>query len=434
MKQAQILFAGFYIWWLFVNGCIYLAEFHFIRNFTGSREKKYMVPYVLLSDLLTLGMMYVQSPGVFRMILHMGMLLCFSRLLLKLRWRDTIAPAMIVLTLSSFMEGFQAIFMRWLVQKSIGGNMGMMLQMLTSGVLALCFILTLQVVSKKYADTGEQKIASYLYALLLPCGFIVWVIRSGLGLDMWMDQSFGGQSDLWALVWILGACAVFFIILRLVRRIITLSIQETEQKAFQDQMKKQHVYLEEAKKRNEQYRMFQHDINNHFLVLSGLLREKRFQEAEEYMGKLHRASDKLLVGIETGNPAVDILLSEKINFAKLNHIEMKQEVLISPDCTVEDMDLCILLANAMDNAIQACVGEDNAEPEISIALRQRHDFLIMEVVNTAAHGNDTVEYGTGLNNIKHVVEKYEGVMDIETGKNHFRLSVLLCLLPFTKPK
>lgn len=196
--------------------------------------------------------------------------------------------------------------------------------MLTSGVLALCFILTLQVVSKKYADTGGQKIASYLYALLLPCGFIVWVVRSGLGLDMWMDQSFGEQSDLWALVWLLGACAVFFIILKLVRRIITLSIQETEQKAFQDQMKKQHVYLEEAKKRNEQYRMFQHDINNHFLVLSGLLREKRFQEAEEYIGKLHRASDKLLMGIETGNPAVDVLLSEKINFAKLNHIEVKR--------------------------------------------------------------------------------------------------------------
>ena len=103
---------------------------------------------------------------------------------------------------------------------------------------------------------------------------------------MWLDQSFKDQSDLWALVWILGACAIFFIILKLVSKIITLSIEETEQKRLQDQIKKQYIYLEEAKKRNERYRMFQHDIDNHFLVLSGLIHEKKYNEAEEYFNKL----------------------------------------------------------------------------------------------------------------------------------------------------
>ena len=251
MKFIQILSLGFYVWWLFVNGLIYIAEFRFIQSFTGVHGKKYIVQYVLLSDLLTFIVMYFHSLGMIRLILHIGLIFCFCKLLLCMKWVDTIAPTMIILTLSTFVEGFQTIIMRWLIKQAIGECLGVVIQMIMSGVLALLLIITLQFVAKKYAYTGQQKISSYLYTLLLPCIFIVWVIRSGLGLDMWMDQSFEEQSDFWALVWILGACVIFFIILKLVSKIITLSMQETEQKRLEDQIKKQYVYLEEAKKRNE---------------------------------------------------------------------------------------------------------------------------------------------------------------------------------------
>jgi len=429
--HLQIFSIGFYIWWLFINGWLYTVEFSFIQSFTGIRGKKYLMPYVLLSDLLTFLVMYCHSIGVFRLILHMGLIVCFCKFLLNMEWIDAIAPTMIVLTLSTFMEGFQTVFMRWLVNQNVGEYIGIVIQMLVSGSLAILLVMTLQFISKKYAYTGQQKISSYLYTLLLPCIFIVWVIRSGLGLDMWLDQSFKDQSDLWALVWILGACAIFFIILKLVSKIITLSIEETEQKRLQDQIKKQYIYLEEAKKRNERYRMFQHDIDNHFLVLSGLIHEKKYNEAEEYFNKLHGTSDELLIGIETGNPVIDILLNEKVNFARLNGIEVKQDIKTLADCSVEDMDLCIILANAIDNAIQACIKEKNIQHEIMITVRKKHRFLIVEVTNTMISENYTFEYGTGLKNIKHIVEKYEGTMEIETSADCFRLSILLCLLPFT---
>ena len=434
MKYVQILSGSFYIWQLLINGLLYAAEFRFIQNFTGSWENKHMVHYVLLSDLITFFVMYYQSPGVFRLILHMGIIICFSKLLLQMKWADTIVPAIIILTLFTLMEGFQAIFMRWLVNQAVGQDTGMILQMVLSGMLTLSLIMTLRFVSRKYAYTARQKISSYLYTLLLPCIFIVWVVRSGLGLDVWMNQSFRDQSDLWAFVWIAGAGAIFFIILKLDGKIITLSIQETEKKGLEDQIKKQYTYLEEAKKRNEQYRRFQHDINNHFLVLSGLIRERKYDEAEKYFDKLHAGSDKLLIGIETGNPVIDILLNEKINYAESYGIEVKQDVQISSNCSVEEMDLCIILANAVDNAVQACVKAADGRSCISITVRQRQQFLLIEVVNSMIEENNPVEYGTGLKNIKHVVEKYEGTMEIETSENCFRLTILLCLLPFTKMK
>ncbi|MCI8950673.1 MAG: GHKL domain-containing protein [Lachnospiraceae bacterium] len=440
MEHTEILAAGFYLWWLGINGCLYFAEFSFIQNFTGIRIKRYLAPYLLLSSLLTFLTMYCQSSGIFRLILHTGIIICFSIGLLGMKWIHTIAPAVIILTLFTFMEGFQTILMRWLSGQEMAFRTAIVMQMLVSVLLVLLFVMTLHYISNTYSYTGQQRISSCLYSLFLPCAFIVWVIRSGLGLDMWMNTNVAGvipvgrdsnHSNLWALIWILGACAIFFIILKLIAKIIQLSVQETEQKGFEAQIRKQSVYLEEAKKRNETYRRFQHDIDNHFLVLSGLLHEKKYQEAERYFDHLHSVSDELLIGVETGNPIADIILNEKISYAKSNSIKVKHDIRISSDCPVADMDLCIILANAMDNAIQACIKQRAEHPQIWVMLCKRHQFLIFEITNTVAAAFQTVEYGTGLKNIRHTVEKYEGTMEIEEDKHCFKLTILLCLKPLT---
>lgn len=428
---------GFYLWWLGINGCLYFAEFHFIQNFTGIHAKKFLMWYVMFSDLLTFFVMFYQSPGILRLLLHAGIIVGFPVFCLKIKWSDAVAPAMIILTLFTFMEGFQTVFMRFLSGQEADFSTAIVIQILVSGILTVLLVVTLNYISKTYFFTGQQKISHCLYALLFPCIFIVWAIRSGLSLDMWMDSGTenllpGNQSNLWALFWILGACAIFFIILRLAGRIVILSMQETDQKRLEDQMKEQSIYLEEAKMRNEKYRRFQHDIDNHFLVLSGLIHEKKYEEAEIYFENLHKASDHLLIGIETGNPVIDILLNEKINYARSNGIEVKYDIRFSSDCPVEDLDLCVILANAMDNAITACMKGDIEQPEISVMVCKRHHFLILEIANPVSAVYQATEYGTGLKNIRHTVEKYEGTMEIEESKNYFKLTALLCLKPFTK--
>ncbi|NBK90453.1 ATP-binding protein [bacterium 1XD21-13] len=435
MTHTKILFVGFCLWWLGINSCLYFSEFRFIQNFTGIHRKRAVVPYVLLSDLLTLLMMYCQSSGILRLLLHTGILFCFSLLILGIKWTDAVAPATIVLTLFTFMEGFQTILMRWLSKCQMNSFTAVSIQLLVSGILVILLIITLNFISRAYADRGQQKASSYLYSLLFPCAFIVWVIRSGLGLDVWTRPApapnafLGDPSNLWALAWVLGACIIFFIILRLVNRITVISMQETEQKRLEDQIKKQYIYLEEAKKRNEKYRMFQHDIDNHFLVLSGLLHERKYQEAEAYFENLCGASRELLLGLESGNPVIDILLKEKISYASSNGIKILWDVCLPPDTSVADMDLCIILANAMDNAIWACIREKIEQPEISVSVHRRHDFLIFEVKNPLPDTYQGFQYGTGLKNIKHTVEKYEGTMEITVDRNTFLLAILLCIKP-----
>lgn len=91
--------------------------------------------------------------------------------------------------------------------------------------------------------------------------------------------------------------------------------------------------------------------------------------------------------IATGTPALDVLLGEKISYARQNN---------------------------------------KTKPDITITVKPCHQFLLVEVTNSAALAVD-ISYGTGLTNIRRTVDKYQGSIELEQTGGRFRLSVLLCL-------
>lgn len=78
----------------------------------------------------------------------------------------------------------------------------------------------------------------------------------------------------------------------------------------------QKTYIAEAQTRYEQTKAFRHDIANHLSVLDGLLNSGKLDEGRAYLRELKTASASLSFPYQTGNPVVDILLSEKLGLAK----------------------------------------------------------------------------------------------------------------------
>ena len=102
-------------------------------------------------------------------------------------------------------------------------------------------------------------------------------------------------------------------------------------------------------------------------------------------------------------------------------------LLLPYPCSLRDIDICIVLSNALDNAIHACKNlDDVTDGHIYVSGRIQGDFLMIEVENSF-HGKDTFKKGTGLSNVKKVAEKYGGAMSIETRGDVFILQVLLVI-------
>ena len=203
MVETGFYCAGFYIWWVFLNALLCFFEILFLQNLTRVRKKAHALVCLFINCVLTFLVMYLHSSEVCRLVLHAGVIFCFAVFSTKLKMYETIAPVSIILTLYTFMEGFQTVFMSRLVQKTMSEQMGITVQLAVSGLLAVLMAGGLCVISESLARMREEKESSYRYIL---------------------------------------------------------------------------DHLGEAKRRNERYLAFQHDIDNHLLILSGLVYEKRYAE------------------------------------------------------------------------------------------------------------------------------------------------------------
>ena len=201
-------------------------------------------------------------------------------------------------------------------------------------------------------------------------------------------------------------------------------------------------YVEEAKTRYDETKSFRHDIRNHIKVVKNLLQSGNVEEAVTYVEDMDDMAEKMSFPCSTNNPVVDILVGNKLGIAQSMGIGVDCSLLLPYPCILRDIDICIVLSNALDNAIYACKNmtlSDDSPPApsgacitgcskgyIHVSGRIQGDFLMIEVENSF-HGKDTFKKGTGLSNVKKVAEKYGGAMSIETQGNVFILQVLLII-------
>ena len=186
-------------------------------------------------------------------------------------------------------------------------------------------------------------------------------------------------------------------------------------------------YVEEAKTRYDRTKSFRHDIRNHMEVIKKLLQNRKLEEAVRYMEDMDDMAEEMSFPISTNNPVVDILVGNKLGIAKSMGIDVGCFLLLPYPCGLRDIDICIVLSNALDNAIYACKSQDSGtEKYIRVSGRIQGDFLMMEIENSF-YGKNVFKKGTGLSNVKSVAEKYGGAMSIETRGNAFVLHVLLII-------
>lgn len=199
----------------------------------------------------------------------------------------------------------------------------------------------------------------------------------------------------------------------------------------------QRVYIVEAQTRYEQTKGFRHDIKNHLSVLDGLLNQGKLDESIDYLQKLETASAALSFPYQTGNPVVDILLGEKLGLANANGITTDVSLLLPKSCEVDDFDLCVIFANALDNAVCACQSIEGAK-SIRISGERQGDFYMLAFENTCSD-KPLSPPGTGLANIKSAAEKYHGAVLTDKTDRYFSLNVLLNIslhpenIPIQKP-
>lgn len=197
---------------------------------------------------------------------------------------------------------------------------------------------------------------------------------------------------------------------------------EQQIKLLKQQTAGQEIYVQEALMREQRTRSFRHDIQNHLTVLSELLKNGQTDRAREYLKQLEQAASRLSCTVQTGNAAVDALLGSKFSAAEQKNIRVQWELNIPESSAVEDLDWCILLSNALDNALRACDDVPDEEKYISLQSRRKGSFFLLTVENSCDRNLKKVPAdGTGLSNIRMVMERNRGFAENTVSEGVYRL-------------
>ena len=234
-----------------------------------------------------------------------------------------------------------------------------------------------------------------------------------------------GKHLLLLLLQVLGLCALCCTLYAYGRACSELKTR-LELASLSQAAQAQKTYIAQAQMRYGKTRAFRHDIKNHLSVLHSLMNTGQIERAKDYLEKLENKTAALSFPYQTGNPVVDVLLGEKMELAEVKGIQTGVSVILPKTCGIDDFDLCVIFANALDNALEACIATSDIEKRITVRGERQGDYYMLEFDNTCVLGT-TAAIGTGLSNIRAVAEKYHGAMLTESDGQWFRLNVLLNL-------
>lgn len=216
---------------------------------------------------------------------------------------------------------------------------------------------------------------------------------------------------------------------------LTISRDNREMKM---QLELQRQSAEKMENAYNHTRALRHDLKNHLRALGGMLQSGNTDDALAYIQTMQSDLEDATYFAVTGNTAVDAILNEKLLTAQRQETNLRFDAVTLKNTKAKPMDLCIILSNALDNALEACRKlSDIQSRTVSLKIREESDFLLISVQNPVAQppkklGNsflsdkkDRENHGIGLRSIRLTAEKYSGEVLAECENSVFTLLVKL---------
>ncbi len=219
-----------------------------------------------------------------------------------------------------------------------------------------------------------------------------------------------------AVLWLINLLAyyMFYVISRITKENVSLL---TMRHKAEMELEKYQV----TKMNFDELRLIRHEIKNHQFYMKALLEEGKIDQLAEYLERTSMAESGFLKEFDCGNYTLNVILNHSIGAARISGVEMQTEVLVPNQLPFPEEELCSLLCNLLDNAIEAAAASNASKPEVFIRIQPRQDYLFIKLVNSV---NDHVTpqrrlslrttktnreiHGFGTQIIKRIVESYNG--------------------------
>ncbi len=183
-------------------------------------------------------------------------------------------------------------------------------------------------------------------------------------------------------------------------------------------------------------RGWRHDFRNHIQLLKTYAQKGDLYAVRSYLTQLEDDLKRVDPAVKTGNPMADAILNSKISLAKAQAIPVRVDAHIPVKLSISDLDLCVILGNLFDNAMEANLQLPEGQRMIRVYMDMKGNQLYISFTNLAPGGKQekvngrfsTTKgkgHGYGLARIDTVVKRLGGYLRRASEEGAFTTEILL---------
>jgi sensor histidine kinase YesM len=193
------------------------------------------------------------------------------------------------------------------------------------------------------------------------------------------------------------------------------------------------MYYKNLEQEQLKVRKLRHDMANHLQAMSAMPESELHAYLNELMSSPAMEHSKKYCE----NNVVNIVLSSKAAIMEQKSITFETSAAVPENIPVKDAELCAVVANSLDNAVEACEKLPKLERHVSVKAAAQKGLFVLNVKNPeGAHSilenglpvttkGDTASHGLGLAGIKDIAERYGGGIEISENGRTFSLLVYM---------
>lgn len=421
------------------------------------RRKKFLAAGLILAGIIIVNHYYERwsTPYILYSLIRNFLLYSLILLLFQARWEKKLLMVSMLVIIEKLVGNFSVSFLCCLILlilKGTGMNHSILFEDWFNNLIgAMSFVIIsilICVLMKPAHHMFQHKSGKWFLTLTVPLLFMIliidvvnWGASNGLVVVSGVIGAEYGRIESNALFSHLAICLLTLLMICMAAGyVFGMDKLYTEQQR-KEQYRSQVDFYRMLEEQYRQLERLRHDMKNHLISMQGLWMDQDWGKLGSYLEQMMEAGNVAETEEATGSKAMDALLYRKRKLAEEGHITWECEMQRLDQCgNIQEFDLCVLVGNILDNALEACERLPAEEDRyISVRCCKWKQYLLLEVrnstdVKTVASVGHTrkehpEEHGIGMMNIRETAQKYSGVVNIETAHGEFVISVLL---PFGK--
>lgn len=282
------------------------------------------------------------------------------------------------------------------------------------------------------------------YSYTLPPWKYMWVIPVSQNLiytltispDFFRDL--GDYSEFYFIppLWLLMCFSSYIIFLRMIISVSENANLQERLHLSETLLNAQAKHAELLQSHIEETRRARHDLHHHILALNGFLQARDWTQLEKYL-KDYTAHIPETQSVFCKDPALNALLCHYHENAKEAHIDTSFTVSLPEQLPFPSTDLCVILGNLLENAVEACARMHSPEKFIRLSFSMTSSTILVLVIENSFEGTihrsgnaflstkAARRKGIGISSVIQLTESYNGVHKFEYQDQVFKVSILL---------